>query len=151
VQVDDRAPVPLDRERTLELSPGAHRLTYRLASDRYRDEVVRSIDLVAGQRKTLDVPLRRPGALTLQTPVGTPQLRAAFADGAVIGTTPLDLVLLRPGKHRLVLSAIDSDRDNEALATQLDVVIRSEEALLITTTLEVDKAILVSRPFREGG
>ncbi len=106
VSIDGGPEFALDSARTRRLAPGSHSLTFSLLTPRYRAiETVRVV-LEPGEERRLRIPIKPPGALTVQADLGSPQGRVRV-DGEELGPTPLRRHFLAAGLHRVSVYAPD--------------------------------------------
>lgn len=100
LSLDGGAPVRLDGDRSLELSPGNHSLRFQIVLPGYRASQTLGVVLEAGEMRRVPVPLAPPGALTVQARLGSPQGRIVIDNGPE-RRSPLRSLQLAPGTHQL--------------------------------------------------
>jgi hypothetical protein len=122
----------LDRERRFELEPGSYKLRFAIASPAYSREEETTVRLDAGATKRVTSPLERPGRLTVQPHLNTPQGFVRL-DGAVAGTTPLRGRWLAPGPH--VVEIASTPDPGAAAVVRESVQIESDRETLLTFDL----------------
>jgi len=129
----------LGRSRTLELEPGSHTVGFRLSTADYRDSRTVRVELEPDSERTLRVPLGRPGLLSVQASLGSPQ-GVVYLDGEVLGLSPIRSKKLPPGQHHLQVFAVD--HPTIALADQR-IEIRSDREAVLTFDLTGQRQLAV--------
>ena len=106
VSIDRGRPMELSRGRSLQLPPGDHRAVFSLSTPEYSSRQTVRLKLESGEQRTLRSPIQRPGQLTVQASLGSPQGLVAV-DGNLVGSSPLRYKKLSPGAHRLELYPLE--------------------------------------------
>ena len=97
-------PTRLSSTTTLELPAGEYTIRYSLALADYQTSRSIRANLAAGQKRTITNPILRPGRLSVQPSLGSPQGLVSI-DGKPVGPRPVRDLLLAPGKHDLEVFA----------------------------------------------
>lgn len=126
VRVGERS-YPLDRPLRLEIPAGAYNLAFLSRVPGYEVREEQSVRLREGEQRRVANPIPRPALLTVRPHLNTPQGQVAI-DGRVLGTTPLQRRLLRPGPHLLEILPLgsgDAGRLSQSieLATATELVV----------------------------
>jgi hypothetical protein len=133
----------LSRGRSLQLPPGDHRAVFSLSTPEYSSRQTVRLKLESGEQRTLRSPIQRPGQLTVQASLGSPQGLVAV-DGNLVGSSPLRYKKLSPGSHRLELYPLEGA--TAPLATT-QIQIRPSEETVVTFDLTGQQELSVrSRP-----
>lgn len=134
VAIDQRPPATLDRSLRERLSPGRHRLRFRIDVDGYRQ--VREVEVTAEAGKPLrvDQPFQPPGSLTVQAkPGGLPA--NVLLDGEAIGDgRKVELGFVAPGSHQLSIRPLQSVATARNFEMAVDIV--AGQATIVTYDLE---------------
>jgi len=88
----------LDRDHSLELPPGSYDVQFSLSTADYKLSARRRVSIAAGATERLEVPIERPGKLTVQPHLGT-RAGAVKLDGELIGNAPVRGKWLATGEH----------------------------------------------------
>ena len=97
-------PTRLSRTATHELAPGDYTIRYSLVTGDYRTSKSVRANLAAGEERTINNPIGRPGRLSVQPSLGSPQ-GLVNIDGRPVGPSPVRDLLLAPGKYNLEVFA----------------------------------------------
>ena len=116
---------PLDRAVRLELPAGTHTLTFVSHVPGYEVREEQSLRLREGEQRRIVNPIPQPALLTVRPHLNTPQGQVAV-DGRLLGATPLQRRLLRPGSHQL-----------EILPLGEGAAGRVSQAILLTSAVEL--------------
>jgi len=131
--VDDGPVRRLDRKQTLELEPGDHTLTFELERPDYSDRRETRVSLKPGQSRTVEVPLQRPGTLSVQQAISAP-IGLVVVDGETWGPSPVRNRKLRPGAHKLEIAPVRAEAEGGARVA-LQVTIKPQAAVTVTFDL----------------
>jgi serine/threonine-protein kinase len=118
---------PLDRERRFELEPGNYRLRFAIQTAVYSQEREESVRLAEGETKRISSPIARPGRLTVQPHLNTPQGHVRI-DGKPAGPTPLRGKWLAPGTHLVEIAALP-DASAPAILSETIEIATDQETL----------------------
>jgi hypothetical protein len=141
--IDNGRSMNLSKGRSLELQPGDHTVVFSLSTPDYSARRTVRLKLEPGEQKTLRSPIQRPGQLTVQASLGSPQGLVAV-DGNLVGSSPIRGQKLSPGSHRLELYSLEGATAPLATTT-LDI--RTSEETVVTFDLTGRQEISVrSRP-----
>ena len=141
--IDNGRSMNLSKGRSLELQPGDHTVVFSLSTPDYSARRTVRLKLEPGEQKTLRSPIQRPGQLTVQASLGSPQGLVAV-DGNLVGSSPIRGQKLSPGAHRLELYSLEGATAPLATTT-LDI--RTSEETVVTFDLTGRQEISVrSRP-----
>jgi hypothetical protein len=114
----------------VELEPGSYVLVFELfGADGYSDVKERRITVAAGETRRIEVPLERPGELSVQPHLHSPG-GLLVANGEALGTTPVRRRKMRPGSYELTVTPADGGQG----VTQT-VQIRSGAHTIVTVDL----------------
>jgi hypothetical protein len=119
---------PLDRERRFELEPGSYTLRFALATSAYSHAEEQRVRLAAGKTERVTPPIERPGRLTVQPHLNTPQGFVRL-DGKPAGPTPLRGRWLAPGMHLVEIAANGETGAAAVLSETIDVASGQETIL----------------------
>jgi hypothetical protein len=131
VAVDNGRPLTLVRGRSLPLEPGHHTVVFALNTSDYSARRTQRIELSSGEQRTVSSPILRPGLLTIQASLGSPQGLIAM-DGDLLGSSPLRGKKIAPGHHRLDLYPLEGSAAPVA-TSRLDI--RASEETVVTFDL----------------
>ncbi len=90
--------IRLDREQTVELPPGGYDLVFALETPSFALEQGLRAEVTAGKTVQVEVPLRRPGQLSIQPHLNT-RPGVIRLNGQMVGAAPLRGRWLPPGEH----------------------------------------------------
>jgi serine/threonine-protein kinase len=133
VTVDDGPVRRLDRRQNLELEPGDYVLTFELTRPDYSDRRETRVSLKPGQSRTVEVPLQRPGTLSVQQAIAAP-IGLVTVDGETWGPSPVRNRKLRPGTHKLEIAPVRAEAEGGARVA-LEVTIKPQAAVTVTFDL----------------
>ncbi|NHZ73380.1 MAG: protein kinase, partial [Nitrospirae bacterium] len=143
VTIDNGRPMKLSKGRSLELQPGDHKAVFALSTPDYSSRQTVRLRLESGERRTLRSPIQRPGHLTVQASLGSPQGLVAV-DGNLVGSSPLRGQKLSPGSHRLELYPLEGAT---APLASVSLEIQTREETVVTFDLTGRQELSVrSRP-----
>ena len=131
VAIDNGRSMKLSKSRSLELQPGEHKAVFSLSTPDYSSKRTVRLKLESGEQHTLRSPIQRPGLLTVQASLGSPQGLVAV-DGNLVGNSPIQGKKLSPGSHRLELYPLEGATASLATA-QLDI--RTSQETVVTFDL----------------
>ena len=137
--IDGANPVTLSRNASLILEPGEHSIRYALVTPDYRASRTLRVDLAPGEQRTLKNPISRPGHLSVQPSLGSPQGLVSI-DGKPVGISPVRDLLLAPGRHELQVYATN---DPTLPLAKTTVEIGSARETVITFDLTGQKDLAV--------
>ena len=129
--INGGSPLGLSQTRSRELEPGEYTIRYSLATADYQTSRTVRAQLEPGEERTLQNPIGRPGHLSVQASLGSPQGLVAV-DGRSVGSSPVRGLVLSPGKHQLQVFATTDPTLPLADAT---VDIRSSRETVVTFDL----------------
>ncbi len=132
VTIDNGRALSLSKSHSLELQPGDHRAVFSLSTSDYSSRQTVRLTLDSGEHRTLRSPIQRPGHLTVQASLGSPQGLVAV-DGELVGSSPVQARKLTPGSHRLELYPLEGASAPLA-TTQLDIRTRHETVVTFDLT-----------------
>ncbi len=133
LSVDGAPPLTLGSARAIPVEPGAHSLTFSIASDGYDATHTLGVRVVAGESKRIPVPIEPPGRLTVQAHLGSPQGLVRIDSRRLLQPTPLRAQPIAPGRHRI---SIFSHDDRSRPVFQSEVGIRAGHEAILTFDLE---------------
>ena len=137
VQLGSEKTYPLVRSWEFNLSPGTHRATFRISENGYEAEATVSLQVRADGRTAVEIPIPRPGAVSVRARPGRPQ-GAIFLTGPNgridLGQSPVSSWLLAPGSYQVEISA-----GGEPKLTGQVVVLSGQEKVL---TFDLDGTTL---------
>lgn len=140
--------VRLDRTQTLELAAGNHDLTFSLETPSYTLEQALRVQIAAGGTRMVEIPLARPGRLTVQPHLNT-RPGSVRLDGQMIGSAPIRGRWLSPGEHLVEVFPAQALGGEPTILHTL--VIESGQETILTFDLEGQIETQVrSRPVTEG-
>jgi len=132
VSIDNGRPMKLSKGRSIQLEPGGHKAVFSLSTPDYSARQTLRLEVAPGEQRTLKSPIQRPGQLTVQASLGSPQGLVAV-DGNLVGSSPLRGHKLSPGPHRLDLYPLEGA--TAPLATsQLDLQAGKETVVTFDLT-----------------
>lgn len=120
----------LDRTHDLELPAGDYVLQFELERP-YVARAAVPISLSAGDRRSVRPPFSRPGLLTLQPQLGTPQGRISV-DGGAAQVGMVRGMVLPPGRHRVRVEPLAA---GAAGAIEYEAEVLSGQELILTFDL----------------
>jgi serine/threonine-protein kinase len=139
--------VRLDREQTLELRPGTYDLEYSLETPSYSLAESARVVVRPGATARVEVPLKRPGRLTVQPHLNT-RPGTVRLDGQMIGAAPVRGRWLPPGEHLIEIFPASSPGAEPSV--RQTVAISSDQETVLT--FDVDgKVELTTRTRPLGG
>ncbi len=131
----------LNRRHTIELPPGSHRAVFELAAaspsaeprEKHYSPASRTIEVrvEAGRTSSVEIPIPRPGAISVRPLPGRPQGRASI-DGELLGPTPLSRIRREPGTYTLEI--LPRGGEGEGLRQE----IKLESGLEIILSFDLD-------------
>jgi len=130
---------PLSRNRSFELEPGDHVIRYSLVTADYNTSQAVRVRLASGEERRLDNPISRPGHLSVQASLGSPQ-GIVRVDGRPVGSSPLRGILLSPGRHQLQVASVN-DPSTPLADTAVDI--RSQRETVITFDLTGQRELAI--------
>jgi len=139
VAVDGGQPVRLSRPHRHKLEPGSHTLAYSLVTSDYRAFETIRVDLEPGEERSIPNPIPRPGFLTVQASLGSPQ-GLIRVGGKSLGASPLRDLKLKPGRHPLEVA---SHQDPSLPLNEATIDIKSSRETVVTFDLTGQRAIAV--------
>ena len=139
--IDGGTQIRLSERRSRELQPGRYSIRFSLTTPDYSDSRLVRVDLESGETHTLANPLRRPGLLSVQASLGSPQ-GVVHLNGRSVGLSPVRSLRLPPGAHHLQVFAVD--HPSIALADQqLEVASGRETVVTFDLTGEKELSLRV--------
>ena len=132
VAIDGGRPTNLSKSLSFDLQPGDHKAVFSLSTPDYFSRQTVRLELESGEQRTLRSPIQRPGHLTVQASLGSPQGLVAV-DGQLVGSSPLRDRKLAPGSHRLELYPLEGAAVPLA-TTQLDIGASQETVVTFDLT-----------------
>jgi len=139
VAVNGGEPMRLSRAQSLELPPGDYSLDFTLVTSDYRAIDSVRVTLGSGEEKTIRSPIARPGELSVQASLGSPQGLVRI-NGTTLGSSPVRAHKLAPGRHRLRVYAI---HEPTLPLADTSVDIRSSRETVITFDLTGQRDLAV--------
>ncbi|MEJ2084853.1 MAG: hypothetical protein P8Y44_04145, partial [Acidobacteriota bacterium] len=139
VAVDRGQPIRLSSPHRHRLEPGSHTLAYALVTPDYRAFETIRIDLDSGETRTVPTPIPKPGFLTVQASLGSPQGLIRVA-GKSLGASPLRDLKLKPGRHQLEIA---SHQDPSLPLSQATIDIKSSRETVVTFDLTGEREMAV--------
>jgi eukaryotic-like serine/threonine-protein kinase len=133
--VDGGAARRLDRQQTVQVAPGDHVVTFALVLPDYQDLQEQQVRVRPGQRLAVESPIERPGRLTVQAAIESPQ-GMVVVDGQSLGLSPRLRHPLRPGSHQVQITPLAAGATPRV--AQVDV--RSDALIVVTFDLRRDEA-----------
>ena len=147
VSVDGGESISVRRGREIAVTSGEHTLAFTIDVDGYRDARSLRVEVPEGEVRSIAVPLAKPGTLTVQAHLGSPQGLVQIGTRRLLRPTPLRSVRVRPGRHRLAIFG-HGDRTQPILQTVVDL--RPEVEAVVTFDLENRRGPHVrERPVRQ--
>jgi len=147
VQVAGRR-VRLDQEQSLELAPGAYDLVYTLETPSYSLEQGARVELRPGATERVEVPIRRPGRLSVQPHLNT-RPGVVRLDGQMVGAAPLRGRWLAPGEHLVEVFPVGAAGGEPPV--KVTVTVASGEETVVTFDVDGGQGTQVrSRPATDG-
>ena len=131
VSIDGAEAIRLSSSRTHRLEPGEHKLAYALVTPEYRVFNTIRVSLEPGEERRIRTPIPRPGLLTVQANLGSPQ-GVIHVGKRALGSTPLRGLQLAPGRH---VVKIASQIDPELPLSEATVDIKSSRETVVTFDL----------------
>jgi serine/threonine protein kinase len=131
VAIDGGEPLRLSSTRSYRVEPGAHSFAYALVTPDYRAFETVRVNLEPGQERRIETPIPRPGFLTIQANLGSPQGLIQIGK-QTLGASPLRNLKLRPGRHKL---GISSPADPNLPLSETTVDIKSSRETVVTFDL----------------
>jgi serine/threonine protein kinase len=132
VSVDGAAPIALGRSRTVQLEPGSHSLTFSIDNKGFKASRTVRLEVEAGESRSITVPIRPPGQLTIQAHLGSPQGLVAVDGGRPL-PTPVRGLRIAPGERQLTFYSRESPGAARILTS---VNVTSGQESIITFDLE---------------
>ncbi|MCB1007545.1 MAG: hypothetical protein KDB94_01485, partial [Acidobacteria bacterium] len=123
----------LDQDRSLELPPGSYDVSFSLDTTDYKLSGRRRVTVTAGQTERVEVPIERPGKLTVQQHLGT-RPGAVKVDGELVGNAPVRGKWLSAGAHEVEIfpaGAVSGDAP-----VKRTITIRSNQETILTFDLD---------------
>ena len=127
----------LHRRHTVELPAGTYRAIFELAAEgvlvsRYSppNRTV-EIRVIAGESSTIEVPIPRPGAVSVRPLPGRPQGQVSI-DGEALGPTPLSRIQREPGVYMLEILP----RDGEGEGLKQEITLESGQETILSFDLD---------------
>ena len=139
VSVDGGEPENLRQAGSRQLEPGEHVVRYSLATADYSASQTLRIELDPGEERRLANPLGRPGNLSVQASLGSPQ-GLVRVNGRSLGPSPVRGLALAPGRHQLEVFSVNDPSTPLASST---VDIRSTRETVITFDLTGQRELSV--------
>ncbi len=139
VTIDGGPARRLERSQTVQVSPGEHLLIFELVEPDYSDRMEMPITVKAGQTHRVDVPIPRPGRLTVQVVPGSP-IGLVQLDGESLGPVPIRNRPIKPGRHRVVVAEMQPADPSNPRTQSLEVTVKSDFASLLTFQLAKGEA-----------
>ena len=137
--IDSGEPIALTRTRSRQLEPGGHVVLFSLATGDYRASQTVRIQLQAGEERTLKNPIGRPGELSVQASLGSPQ-GTVRVGGKPLGSSPIRGYRISPGRHPLEVFSVN---DPTLALAEVTVDIRSGRETVITFDLTGQRELAV--------
>lgn len=141
VSLDGGPPLALSTAKNLEVEPGNHVLMFALRTPRYRSTDTVDVALEAGEKITVKSPISPPGALSVQASLGSPQGVVAI-NGSVIGDTPFQGRLLKPGTYRMTIRPAG---DPSAAAVETGLTVQSGRETVVTFDITGQRGLEIRR------
>jgi hypothetical protein len=139
--------VRLDREQTVELKPGTYDLEFSLETPSYSLAESARVVVRPGATARVEVPLRRPGRLTVQPHLNT-RPGTVRLDGQMIGAAPVRGRWLPPGEH--LIEVFPASSPGSEPAVRQTITVSSDQETVVT--FDVDGKIeLTTRTRSLGG
>ena len=129
--------IRLDREQRLELEPGTHTLSFSVSTPDYSFSAQRKVKLEAGAQQRVQIPIEKPGRLTVQPHLNT-RPGTIRVDGQVAGPSPVRGRWLQPGEHLVEVAPVAA-APGAPPALSRRVPVRSDVETVVT--FDVDGAI----------
>ena len=139
VAIDGGEPLRLSSTRSHKIEPGAHTFAYALVTPEYRVFETVRVNLEAGQERRIETPIPRPGFLTVQANLGSPQGLIQMGKRS-LGASPLRDLKLRPGRHKLQIS---SHTDPSLPLSETTVDIKSSRETVVTFDLTGQREVAI--------
>jgi serine/threonine-protein kinase len=137
--IDSGQPIALTRTRSRQLEPGDHVVRYSLNTGEYESSQTVRVQLQAGEEKTLKNPIGRPGHLSVQASLGSPQ-GLVRVNGKPLGSSPVRGHLISPGRHQLQVFSVN---DPDLALAEVTAEIRSGRETVITFDLTGQRDLAV--------
>jgi len=132
VTIDRGSARQLNRSQEIELTPERHLLIFELLSDSpVRREI--KIDPKPGERVRMDIPIARPGIVTVQAALSSPAATISV-DGETWGVSLAVRRPLQPGAHVVTIRSPRSESDGSRVFT-VPITVESGVGITITFNL----------------
>ena len=131
-QVGDQR-IRLDQDRSIEVSPGSHDVVFSLETADYKLSGRRRVTVAAGSSERVEVPIERPGKLTVQQHLGT-RAGVVRVDGDMIGNAPVRGKWLAAGDH--LVEIFPAGAPSGDAPVRRDLTIRSNQETVLTFDLD---------------
>lgn len=125
--------IRLDQDRSLELAPGSYDVAFSLDTADYKLSGRRRVTVTAGQTERVEVPIERPGKLTVQQHLGT-RAGAVRIDGELIGNAPVRGKWLAAGEHLVEIFPANAVGGEAPVKRSLNI--RSNQETILTFDLD---------------
>jgi len=129
--VDQGPRLSLQSERRFELEPGDHEIVFSLQLADYSVREAVRVHLGSGEEQTITCPIRRPGILSVQAGLRSPQGTVKIDDRS-LGSSPVRGVKLKPGVHRIAVSEMEQP---QAPSIETTVEVQSGKETVVTFDL----------------
>jgi len=123
----------LDQDRSLELPPGSYDVSFSLDTADYKLSGRRRVTVTAGQTERVEVPIERPGKLTVQQHLGT-RPGAVKVDGDLVGNAPVRGKWLAAGTHEIEI--FPAGNVSGEAPVKRKITIRSNQETILTFDLD---------------
>ncbi len=133
VTIDDGPARRLNRAQNIELEPGSHVLTFELTQPDYSDRRETRVSLKPGQSRAVEVPLQRPGTLSVQQAISAP-IGLVTVNGETWGPSPVRRRKIRPGTHKLEIAPMRAEAEGSSRVA-VEVTIKPQSAVTVTFDL----------------
>ncbi len=145
VSVSNRPAETLEVDRSYRLQPGAdHLLEFTLFAAGYQATIQDQVRLRPGEQRRIRPPIPRPAGLVVRVVLRAPQVFVRV-DGRSLGFTPVEPLLLAPGRHRV---EVFRDASETSAIHSAEVELHTE--LTAVVTFDPDRpeepAIVAERP-----
>ncbi len=131
-QVGDQR-IRLDQDRSVEVTPGSHEVVFSLETAEYKLSGRRRVTVAAGSSERVEVPIERPGKLTVQQHLGT-RAGAVRVDGEMVGNAPVRGKWLGAGEHLVEIFPANAPSGDPPVRRNL--TIRSNQETVLTFDLD---------------
>ncbi len=139
VAIDGGEPLRLSSTRSHRVEPGSHTFAYALVTPEYRAFETVRVNLEPGQERRIDTPIPRPGFLTVQANLGSPQGLIQMGKRS-LGASPLRDLKLRPGRHKIQIA---SQADPSLPLSETTVDIKSSRETVVTFDLTGQRDVAI--------